>query len=166
VHPEAFAWVAQYATTDPVAVVDLGGRFINGSPRPLFPAATTYTVLDIMAGPNVDIVADAASWQPDRAYDVAVCCETFEHTPVWPAICATAFAALGPGGRFIVTTAAPGRAVHSGIDGGPKLHPGEHYANIGPGQLRETLEGAGFIEVVVDVQPSPADVRAVAVKPK
>lgn len=165
-HPEAMAWVARHATAELVQVIDLGGRFINGSPRHLFPNATRYVVLDVLDGPGVDIVADAATWQPDRTYDVAVCCETFEHTPDWPGICATAFKALRVGGRFVITTAAPGRPVHSGIDGSPQLHPGEHYANIEPLQLRVMLEGLGFAEVQVDVQPSPADVRAVASKPR
>lgn len=163
-HAEAMAWVAQHATQEPVTVLDLGGRFINGTPRDLFPAASNYTVLDIAPGPNVDIVADAATWNPDGTrWDVVVACELFEHTDQWPAICGTAFQALASGGRFIVTTAAPGRPPHSGVDGGT-LRFGEYYANIDPDRLRKTLKGVGFAEVKVDVQSSPADVRAVATK--
>jgi Methyltransferase domain len=165
VHSEAYAWVAAHATTDPVDVLDLGGRNVNGSPRPLFPNAASYTVLDILDGPGVDVVADAATWQPGRAYDVVLACELFEHTAVWPRIVHTAYAACRPGGRFVVTTAAPGRAVHSGVDGGPALWPGEHYANIEPAALELALEEAGFTEILVDVQPVPADVRAVATRP-
>jgi hypothetical protein len=164
-HAEAFAWIASHATDAPVAVLDLGGRWVNGSPRGLFPNATTYTVVDILPGPNVDVVADAATWEPDRLYDVVIAAELFEHTPVWPTICATAFAACRPGGRLVVTTAAPGRPLHSGVDGGPALHPDETYANIDPDELRAALERAGFEDITVDVQPAPADVRAVAVKP-
>jgi hypothetical protein len=36
-----------------------------------------------------------------------------------------------PGGLLIITAAGPGRAEHSGADGGP-LRPGEHYRNISP----------------------------------
>ncbi len=163
-HNEAHAWVARYATDDQVTVLDLGGRFINGSPRGLFPNAVAYRVLDIAAGENVDVVADAASWTPDREYDVVLCCETFEHTPVWPAIVATAFKACAPGGLFVATTAAPGRPVHSGVDGGPSLHPGEHYANIQPGRLRQVLEQVGWRDIVIDRQPSPSDVRCAATR--
>jgi hypothetical protein len=158
-------WVARHATAGTVTVLDIGGRYINGSPRHLFPAATEYRVLDIAAGENVDIVADAAAWTPDGEYDVIVCCETFEHTAVWPDIVTTAFKACRPGGRLIATMAGPGRAVHSGVDGGGALHPGEHYANIPPERLRTILEQAGWCDVVIDQQPSPADVRAVARKP-
>jgi SAM-dependent methyltransferase len=165
-HVEAMLWVAEHATTDPVTVLDIGGRNVNGTPRPLFPNAVAYTVLDVRPGPGVDIVADAATWNPHgRRWDVVVCCEVFEHTGSWPQILQTAYRALRPGGRLIVTTASPERAVHSGVDGGPLLHPGEEYAGIDPVQLRLTLEEAGFAGIVVDVLAASADVRAVASRP-
>jgi SAM-dependent methyltransferase len=164
VHDQALEWIARHATTDPVAVLDIGGRDVNGSPRHLFPAAA-WTALDELPGGEVDIAADAATWEPgDRRWDVVLCAEVFEHTPAWPAICVTAFKACAPGGRLIVTTAAPGRPPHSGVDGGtPRL--GEHYANIDPAALLLTLKGAGWADVVIDVQHDPEDVRATAVKP-
>jgi SAM-dependent methyltransferase len=165
VHDQALQWIAKYATADPVAVLDLGGRDINGSPRLLFPGASSYTVLDALPGPGVDIVADAATWEPVAAFDVVICAETFEHTAQWRAICRTAYAACKSGGRFIVTTAAPGRPPHSGVDGKFPLLPGEHYANIRPAELTRVLKQAGWVEVVVDVQESPHDVRAAGVKP-
>jgi SAM-dependent methyltransferase len=164
-HAEAMAWVERFATDAPVSVLDLGGRDINGTPRALFPTAS-YTCLDVVPGPGVDIVADAATWQPGgRRWDLVLSTELFEHTPDWPQACSTAWRALRPGGRFIVTTAAPGRPPHSGRDGGV-LQFGEYYANVNPEELRAALEGAGFVKVEIDVQPSPADVRAVATKPK
>ncbi len=164
-HPEAMAWVAEHATTDPVTVLDLGGRFVNGSPRDLFTNATVYRVLDIADGPNVDIVADAATWTPDREYDVVLATELFEHAAEWPRIVLTAFKALRPGGMFVATMAGPGRPVHSGVDGGGWLHPGEHYANVHPDALLDVLKAAGFVDITVDVQPSPSDVRCVATRP-
>jgi SAM-dependent methyltransferase len=158
-------WIAKHATGDPVTVLDIGGRDVNGSPQQLFPAAAVYTVLDIRPGDDVDIVADAATWNPGgRRWDLVICAETFEHTANWRAICRTAYAACSPGGRLIVTTAAPGRPPHSAVDGEFRLLPGEHYANIRPAELGRVLTEAGWADVVVDVQPSPADVRATAVK--
>jgi hypothetical protein len=168
VHDQALQWIAEHATAEPVTVLDIGGRDINGSPRHLFPAAARYTVLDIRPGErpeDVDIIADAAEWNPSgQRWDVVICAETFEHTANWRAICRTAYAACTPGGRLIVTTAAPGRPPHSAADGEFRLLPGEHYANIRPAELERVLAAAGWADVVVDVQPSPADVRAVAVK--
>ena len=164
-HPEALGWVEAHATREVVDVLDIGGRNVNGTPRVFFPAAR-WTVLDIRPGDDVDIIADAATWNPgyDR-WDVVVCCETLEHARRWPAILHTAHLALAPGGRLIVTTAAPGRLIHSGVDGGPILHPGEHYQNIDPDALHAALEAAGFVDITIDIQPEPADVRAVATKP-
>jgi hypothetical protein len=80
-HDEAMAYVEQRRTDEALAVLDVGGRWINGGVRELFPNADPYVSLDIVDGPGVDIVADAATWVPDRAYDLVVCTEVFEHTP-------------------------------------------------------------------------------------
>jgi SAM-dependent methyltransferase len=166
VHDAAMQWIAKHATTEPCSVLDVGGRSINGSPRHLFPAAEPYTVLDIRPGPGVDIVADAAAWQPERTWDVVVCAETLEHAARWRDILRTAFVACEPGGRLIVTTAAPGRPPHSAADGEFRLAPGEYYANVRPAELQRVLTEAGWADVVIDVQADPHDVRAVAVRPR
>jgi hypothetical protein len=168
--PEAMSWVAAHATTEPVTVLDIGGRDVTGpwggSPRSLFPGATCYHVLDIEPGPDVDIVADAATWNPNgRRYNIVVAMEVFEHTDRWPAICRTAYDALSPGGKVILTMAGPGRPPHGAL-GAPGLEPGEHYANIRPERLRAVLHWAGFMGVIIDQQRAPADVRAVATKPE
>lgn len=167
-HQEAYEWVAKYATDDAISVLDIGGRSINGSVRPLFPAATRYTVLDALPGErvtDVDIIADAATWNPSgQWWDVVVCAEVLEHAASWRAILRTAYAACAPAGRLIVTTAAPGRPPHSAVDGELRLLPGEHYANIRPAELERALTAAGWAEVVTDVREFPADVRATAVK--
>jgi SAM-dependent methyltransferase len=157
-------WIVKHATDDEVTVLDLGGRNLNGSARDAFPNATVYTVLDILPGDGVDVVANAATWEPAEQWDVVVSAECFEHTAEWPAIVRTAYKACRPGGRFIVTTAAPGRLPHSGIDGEFRLHPGEHYANVPAFELERVLIETGWREVVVDSQPAPADTRAVATK--
>lgn len=163
-HAEALAWIAGHSTNLPVRVLDLGGRDVNGSPRHLFPNATVYTCLDILPGEGVDIVADAGTWEPDAEWDYVVSAEVFEHTANWAAICRTAHKACAPGGKFIVTTAGPGRPPHSAIDGGGRLYPGEHYANVPARELERVLVETGWREITVDSQPSPADTRSVATK--
>lgn len=160
-HAEALAWVAFYARQcgDPAGVLDLGGRDVNGSPRPFFPGAE-YVTLDAL--PGADILADAATWVPDREFDAVVCTEVFEHTPAYAAICATAFSAARSGGSFIVTCAGPGREPHSAVDG-KALRDGEHYGNVSTGQLGAALESAGWQVVTLDRHGH--DTRAFAVKP-
>ncbi len=160
-HGEAFAWVSRYRTCERVAVLDLGGRNVNGSVRSLFPAADPYRTVDIAPGDGVDIAADAADWTPDRQYGVVVCTEVFEHTPRWPEIVSTAQRALVTGGLFVATMAGPGRPEHSAVDGGP-LRDGEYYGNVRPEQLYAVLLDLGFVDVVVDQQSHPADVRCAA----
>lgn len=159
-HAEAMEWISRHRTAAAISVLDIGGRNINGSPRHLFPNAD-YTVLDIADDDGVDIVADAATWKPDRRYDVVVCAEVFEHTPHWVYIVATAWRALRKGGLFVATMAGPGRESHSAVDGGV-LKPGEHYANIDPAELTTALQGGllRFGEVTVD--QLGADVRCAA----
>lgn len=125
--------------------LELGSRDVNGGVRDLF---ADHTGLDNLAGPGVDIVADAATWLPPRRYSCVVCCEVFEHTPLWPAIVATAYRALEDDGTLILTMAGPGREPHSAIDG-LWLKPGEHYQNIEPDDLRAVLEAAGFRHVEI-----------------
>lgn len=153
-------WVGRWATDEPVTVLDIGGRDLNGSTKSLFPNAS-HTVLDLRPGPGVDIVADAATWAPDRAYDLVLCTEVFEHTPDWALICKTAFAACRAGGRFIVTCAGPGRAPHSGIEA-TAIRPGEYYGNLSKQDLHDGLLAAGWSDVVVE--RLRLDVRATAVK--
>jgi SAM-dependent methyltransferase len=160
-HAEVLDWVTAHATDEPVSVLDIGGRDVNGTVRAAFPGADPYLVLDLRSGENVDVVANAATWAPDREFDVVVCTEVFEHTPDWAAICATAFKALRVGGRFVVTCAGPGRGPHSGISafGGPTSE--EWYANVGPDELGRVLAACGFRDVTVQTARE-VDVRAVA----
>lgn len=165
-HEAAYRWIANNAATDAaVAVLDIGGRDVGGpwggSVRGLFPNALRYTVLDAAAGEDVDVVADAATWQPDRPYDVVVAVECFEHTAVWPGICAMALRALRPGGEFATTMAGPGRTPHGAL-GAPAPAPGEYYANVAPDDLRAVLDAQGWVSVIV--QQHGLDLRAVARK--
>ena len=143
-HAEAFAFVeATVAEHGPwSSVLEIGGRNVNGTIRDLF-ECDSYTALDIADGPGVDIVADAATWQPIRTYDCVVCCEVFEHTPAWPQILRTAAAALNPAGTLIITAASWPRAPHSAVDGGP-LRGGEFYCNVDSNDLADQLGAAGF----------------------
>jgi hypothetical protein len=161
-HAEALAWVAYYAREcgDPARVLDLGGRDVNGSPKPFFSPAE-YVTLDVL--PGADITADAATWEPDRLYDVVVSTETFEHTSSWREIVGTAFKACAPGGFFIATCAGPGRAPHSGVDGRVPRD-WEHYGNVSADDLRDALIETGW--GVIACESKGNDTRAFARRPR
>lgn len=166
-HPEAHAYVARFATTDPVSVVEFGSRNVNYTVRPLFPNADWWGI-DAQAGPEVDEVADAATWRPFWTVDLLVCCEVFEHTPDWPAIVTNAYDVVRPGGRVIFTCAGPGRPVH-GVNIDDPLNPG-HYQNVAADELRDVMIAAGFDHIETSTVPNEScgggvDTQATAVRP-
>jgi hypothetical protein len=172
-HPHALRWVTRYAHLGRNAhVIDVGGRNINGTVRDLFPSALTYTAVDLVDGPGVDVVSDFLFHQPPETPGLILHLETAEHTPDWREHLAYAAYLLGAGsdGRLIFTAASTGRAPHSAVDGGP-LRAGEHYENIDPDVLDSILERM-FRHHVVRTSPgvpaaladphSPGDVYALA----
>jgi SAM-dependent methyltransferase len=140
-HPEARAYVATHAGRYP-RVVDVGGRDINGRVRDLFDC-DEWTTLDLEDGPAVDIVIDCREWKPDEPVDLVLCLEVLEHAPEPESILLTCLSYLAPGGRLVLTCAAPERAPHSGHDGGT-VRDGEHYAGIVPADLVGWLTSAGL----------------------
>jgi SAM-dependent methyltransferase len=162
-HAAAMAWLRQFATPEPLTVVDVGGRNINGTPRGLFPAAA-YTAVDLQDGPGVDVVADCRQWHPPASVDLVVCCEVLEHAPDPRAVVRSCVDYLKPGGRLVLTCAGPGRAPHSGHDGGG-VRPGEHYANISPVELRLWLLAQGLTDLELVDNTVTADVYATGVAP-
>jgi SAM-dependent methyltransferase len=163
VHEQVLSWVGQFRTDEDLAVLDIGGRDLNGSTRFLFPNANPYHVLDVLPGLNVDFVADAADWKPQRSYDLVVCTETFEHAKRWREIVLTAWDALRPGGWFIFTCAGPGRPPHSGVEAVWGLIGDEWYANVSPEEIQAELVDQGWAEIATRQQG--LDTQGKAIKP-
>lgn len=141
-----------------VHVLDLGGRDVNGTTRPLFFGADRYVSVDIAEGRGVDIVCDAADLNLRDRFHVVVSTELLEHTPRAKEIVASAARHLRPGGWFVATMAGPGRLPHA-ADGG-RMRPWEFYRNVEPVDLERWLEAAGFTEWSVDQLDT--DVRCIA----
>jgi hypothetical protein len=126
-----------------MVVLEYGGRYINGSIRPLFDSPE-YTSIDIVPGDGVDVVADAATYTPTKVPDTIVCCEVLEHTDAWADIVKQAGSTLDPeNGILILTCATHGRQPHSAVDGGA-LRGGEYYGNVDPMECTAVLDMAGF----------------------
>jgi SAM-dependent methyltransferase len=144
VHAQAYDFVARCASgiTAPVEVLEIGSCDVNGGVRSLFPTASRYHGIDVVAGPGVDEVADAAAWHTPAAFDVVVSTEVLEHAPRWAAVVHNAWEALRPGGRLILTCAAEPRILHSAVDGWD-VRPGEHYGNVDPAALLTVVRRLG-----------------------
>lgn len=160
-HDAVRGWVRRHVPSTASRVVEFGSLDINGGVRDLLPAAATYIGVDVQDGPGVDIVADAATWAPDDPPDLVLCLEVFEHCETWRDLIVNAYNILAPGGLFICTAAAPGRAPHSARrESSPDAD--EWYRNIADVDLHDALSAAGFETVTVDI--AGVDVRGAATK--
>jgi SAM-dependent methyltransferase len=161
--PEVRDFVRRATQADPPPrlVVELGSREVaGGGVRDLFGGALGYTGVDLLPGPGVDVVADAAVWRPEAACDLVICCEVLEHSPDARAILRNAYGMLHPGGRLVVTCAGPDRAPHSAADGGP-LRDGEYYRNVAPDDLAAWLGALpGFTFEAFEDHPGRGDLYA------
>lgn len=142
----AIAWLRQHAHDRTIDAIDLGGRDTSGHGRHLWPNAR-WTVVDCTDDDSfspVDVVADAATWQPARRVELVVCSEVAEHTPVWALIVANAARMLAPGGMFVFTAAGPGRPAH-GQTGDTRFRHADDslvpgwYRNIEPTELEAVM---------------------------
>ncbi len=140
-------------------VVEVGGRNINGGVVDLIDYTRSYTSLDLYDGPGVDVVTDVRDWTPPHLVDLVICCEVLEHADDPAGVVKSCLAMLAPGGLFVMTCAGPGRAPHSGHDGGP-VRPDEHYANIEPADMHGWL--AGLDQVLVEHIEHLGDLYATA----
>jgi Methyltransferase domain len=143
----------------PETVCEIGSRNVNGTARVLFHDAE-YIGVDLMPGPVVDVVADGATWQPGREFDVVICTETMEHAPDQEALARNLVTLCRSGGVIIVTAAGMDREPHSAIDGGP-LREGEPYKNLMPEELQEWFDDCRA--VLID-ERTDGDIYCVAVK--
>jgi hypothetical protein len=144
-------------------VLEVGSRNVNGSVRPLFANATSYTGIDILDGPGVDVVVTGYGYEPAHKPSVVVCCEVLEHTEQALAIVRNAAAILKLGGRLLVTCATDPRMPHSGIHGGP-LEQGEFYRNVPPDILVGWVEQAGLHVLERETYPDRGDLYLLAGK--
>jgi hypothetical protein len=132
-------------------VLEIGSANYNGTARTYFQKqAVSWTGIDIVAGPDVDVVVDITDDEAredfvdesmNRNHDffnTVVCTEVLEHIDP-KSILDAALMCLEPdfGGRLIITCAGEHRLPH-GADGGP-LKPNEYYKNVLPHELVATM---------------------------
>lgn len=146
------------------SVLEIGSRDVNGSVRPLFAGAASYTGIDVRAGHGVDEVANGEHYGEPEAFDLVITTEVLEHCRHAKALCANALRILKPGGVFILTAAGDDRPQH-GNDGGDVSD--EFYRNVSEAQLSEWLtpfEDSGGT-VTIEVNERDHDIYACATKP-
>jgi len=113
-------------------VLDCGSLNINGNNRYLFPKAKSYTGIDIVDGPNVDVVTRVGEFETDKRFDVVISTEMLEHDEQWAFSLAKMCCLLKPGGFLLITAAGEGRPEHGTTEHLPNDSPltHNHYGNI------------------------------------
>tara|TARA_B100000902_G_C27143683_1_gene830015 strand:+ start:183 stop:806 length:624 start_codon:yes stop_codon:yes gene_type:complete len=96
-----------------IKVLDIGSYDINGSNRFLFDSNVDYLGLDIMEGPNVDIVSRCHEFNgTNESFDLVISTECFEHDMYYKESIKKIVELLKPGGLFVFTCATTGRPEH------------------------------------------------------
>lgn len=123
-------------------VVDCGSLDINGNNRYLFTGGL-YIGLDIVAGPNVDIVTRIHEYD-GGPFDIVISTEAFEHDAHFPQTFAKMISMVAAGGILLFTCATTGRAEHGTEASDGWASPGTHdyYRNITPEDIMPQLQSS------------------------
>jgi len=113
-------------------VVDVGSYDINGTYRALFTGK--YIGVDLVAGPNVDILMSSDEWKQMENVDAVISGQTIEHIPDVKSWMSDIFRVIKPGGILCII--------------GPSEGPPHHYPvwirNYPESLMCETVAAAGF----------------------
>ncbi len=129
-----------------LAVLEIGSHNVNGSIRPFF-AGSGYVGVDLSEGKDVDVVASGHEVAfPDGSFDLAICCECFEHNPQWVRTFANMHRMTKAGGLVVVTCASRGRWEHGTARSSPEESPGttsmgwNYYRNLNRSDFEARLD--------------------------
>jgi SAM-dependent methyltransferase len=118
--PNCIAFVERVVTSHDVTdkrVIEVGSYDVNGSARQSIEALrpASYIGVDIISGPGVDFVCDAAdlldNFEPG-SFDVVISTEMVEHARDWRTVFTNLKRLCAPGGLVIITTRSPGFGYH------------------------------------------------------
>ncbi len=90
-------------------VVDMGSYDVNGTYRSLF-SGGKYIGVDIIPGPNVDLLVDSEEWRKIENVDAVISGQTIEHVADIPAFMSAIDRILKPGGILCIIAPSEGPA--------------------------------------------------------
>ena len=108
-HPVQIEWCKQIKKLHPnyfknKRVLDIGSLDINGNNRYLFEGCE-YIGLDVVPGPNVDVVSIAHMYKPSAPFDVVLSTNSLEHDLHWRQTLCAMLAFLKPVGLLFFSVA-------------------------------------------------------------
>lgn len=141
-------------------VVEIGSLNVNGRSKDHVPGGWSEWIgIDVISGPDVDVVGHAADVLPELGeFDVVVTTEALEHDARWTETLAAIQKCVKPGGHVMLTCAGTGRPPHAADGSGPP-HAGEHYENRSLSDVYAVLQDE--FELVFGEEGPPGDTRAV-----
>ena len=93
-------------------VLEIGSYNVNGSVRRYFRHPKRYVGVDLIEGPDVDVVCSGEVFESEELFDVSVSTECFEHTPAFLEIFENMTRLTKPGGMVLMSCATTGRPEH------------------------------------------------------
>ena len=95
-----------------LSVLDVGSFDVGGSIKDFF-KENNYMGVDLVKGPNVDIVLNGSELHKlDQKFDIVISCECFEHAKNWKEIFLSMYNVCAVDGYVIFTCASRGRIEH------------------------------------------------------
>ena len=117
-----------------VHILEIGSLDVNGNTRSLFNFSEKYTGIDLIKGPNVDIIMDGSKIdQLNEKFDLVISCECFEHAKNWKIIFEKMCQVAKKDSFVIISVASTGRIEHGTERSGNWQSPGnkdDYYLNL------------------------------------
>jgi SAM-dependent methyltransferase len=160
-HDSVMQWVGEKAREFDFAgkkILEVGSRDVNGSVRPFFAHAASYTGVDFLAGAGVDVLGNAHALAfADETFDAVVSTEMLEHDDKFWLSAREMGRVLRTGGILILTARGNGFMPHD--------YPFDYWRFM-PASFRKLFELAGCdaLEVREDWQPGHPGVFGVGRK--
>lgn len=117
-----------------INILEIGSYDVNGSVKQEFDFTKKYIGIDLVNGPNVDLVLDGTQVDKlNQNFDMILSFECFEHAKNWKIIFEKIYNILNPNSFVVLSMASTGRLEHGTSRSGQWQSPGtydEYYKNL------------------------------------
>ena len=117
-----------------IHILEVGSLDVNGNMRDLFKFSKNYMGIDLIKGPNVDLVMDGAQIDSLKdKFDIVISCECFEHAKNWKTIFEKMCKITKDNSFVVISVASTGRIEHGTERSGNWQSPGnkdDYYLNL------------------------------------
>jgi SAM-dependent methyltransferase len=176
-HPQQLAFLNMVVTTlgnkiKTQRVLEIGSYDVNGTIRGIVGACESYTGVDLVVGPGVDLVAFGHALEfESESFDLTLSAECFEHDVHWTNTFLNMIRLTKSNGIVAFTCASLGRPEHGTLRSDPSLSPGtqslnmDYYKNLTENDFRNSIMLADFFsEFIFYYNPISWDLYFMGIK--